>query len=117
MTDCFYDSDETPASGRTRHARFALEQETVGLVPMLVSARPQDFEDFRMPARDKEPDQKRIVEFLAEESRFPVDEVAALYERERAELAMAAHVTSFLHIFAIRNVQAILRRRNLDSNP
>jgi len=70
-----------------------------------------------LPVRDKEPDQKRIVAFLAEESRLPIDDVATLYEHERAELAVAARVTSFLHIFAIRNVQEILRRRILESNP
>jgi len=68
-----------------------------------------------MSVHDKEPDQRRIVAFLAEESRWPIDDVATLYEHERAELAVAARVTSFLDIFAIRNVQAILRKRNQES--
>lgn len=59
----------------------------------------------------KPPDQQRIVAFLAEESRVPVDDVEKLYEQARAELAVGAHITQFLHIFAIRNVQEILRRR------
>lgn len=35
-------------------------------------------------------------------------------EHERAKLATGAHITKFLHIFAIRNVQQILRKRVLD---
>ncbi len=65
-----------------------------------------------MPApQEKQPDQKRIVAFLAEEAHASVDDVATLYEHERAELAAGAHITRFLHIFAIRNVQEILRKR------
>jgi hypothetical protein len=60
---------------------------------------------------DKQPDQGRIVAMLAKESHQPVAEVATLYEHERAELALGAHLTKYLHIFAIRNVQAILRQR------
>jgi hypothetical protein len=60
---------------------------------------------------DKPPDQTRIVAFLAQESQQPVAEVAKLYEHERAELASDAHITRFLHIFAIRNVQALLRKQ------
>ena len=67
-----------------------------------------------MPAHDKQPDQKRIVAFLAEECHVPIADVAMLYEHERAELALGAHITKFLHIFAIRNVQEILRKRELD---
>ena len=63
---------------------------------------------------EKQPDQTRIVAFLAKESQLPVADVAKLYEEERAELALGAHVTPFLHIFAIRNVEAILRKRTVD---
>jgi hypothetical protein len=59
-------------------------------------------------------DQKRIVALLAEESQMPVDDVATLYERERAKLALGARNTTFLHIFATRNVQDVLRRRSRD---
>lgn len=68
-----------------------------------------------MPApHEKQPDEKRIVASLAEESHLPVEDVARLYEHERAELAVGAHITKFLHVFAIRNVQEILRKRGLD---
>ena len=43
-----------------------------------------------------------------------LDEVAKLYERERAALAIGARITKFLHIFAIRKVQKILRERVVD---
>lgn len=58
---------------------------------------------------ERQPDQGRIVESLAEESEQPVADVAKLFEHEHSELALGAHVTKFLHIFAIRNVQEILR--------
>ncbi len=61
---------------------------------------------------EKPPDQKRIVAFLAKESQQPLAEVATLYEKERAELALAAHITKFLDIFAIRKVQEILLKRD-----
>ena len=67
-----------------------------------------------MPAHVKQPDQMRIVAFLAEASDMPIDDVSKLYEHERAELALGAHITKFIHIFAIRNVQEILRTRGLD---
>jgi len=64
--------------------------------------------------QEKQPDQKRIVALLAEESQVPVDDVAKLYEHERANLAVGAHVTKFLHIFATRDVQEILRKRGIE---
>ena len=71
-----------------------------------------------MPAsREKQPDQGRIVASLAVECHIPVAEMAALYEHERADLAFGAHITEFLHIFAIRNVLEILRQRELDTQP
>jgi hypothetical protein len=63
---------------------------------------------------EKQPDQKRIVASLAAECHLPIGEMATLYEHERAELALGAHITKYLHIFAIRNVQDILRQRDLD---
>ena len=68
----------------------------------------------KMPAHHKLLDQKRIVALLAEESQMPIDDVATLYERERAELALGARNTKFLDVFAIRNVQEVLRRRSVD---
>jgi len=69
-----------------------------------------------MHVQEKEPDRKRIVEFLAAESQLPIDDVATLYEHERAELAADARIPNFLHIFAIRNVQAILRGGRLEGH-
>ena len=68
-----------------------------------------------MPAaREKQPDQKRIVASLAKECQMPVGEMAALYEHERAELASGAHITKYLHIFATRKVLEVLHQRDLD---
>jgi hypothetical protein len=68
-----------------------------------------------MPARqEKQPDQRRIVASLAVECHMPVGEMAALYEHERAELALGAHISKFLHIFATRKVLEIVRERGLD---
>ncbi len=63
---------------------------------------------------EKQPDQKRIVAALASECHVPIGEMATLYEHERAELALNAHITKYLHIFATRNVLEILRRRDLE---
>ncbi len=63
---------------------------------------------------EKPPDQRRAVALLAEETQVPMDDVVKLYEREHAALAAGAQVTKFLHIFAIRNVQEILRKRAID---
>jgi len=40
--------------------------------------------------------------------------MATLYEHERAELALGAHIPKYLQIFATRNVLDILRQRDLD---
>lgn len=72
-----------------------------------------------MPAHDTASnlnDRKRIVAFVAEESQVPIADAEILYEHERAELALGAHITKFLHIFAVRNVQEILRKRELDKH-
>ena len=82
------------------------------------SARVMDLkrvEDFSMPATiEKEPDQKRLVALLAADCHIPIGEMATLYEHERAALALGAHITKYLHIFATRNVLEILERRDLD---
>ena len=44
----------------------------------------------------------------------PVDEVAKLYEGERAQLEIGAGLAKFPHIFAIRNVEGILRQRGIE---
>ena len=69
-----------------------------------------------MPAsHEKQPDHARIAASLAVECHMPVGEMTALYEHERAELALGAHITKFLHIFATRNVLEILRERGSKS--
>ncbi|MBK6472100.1 MAG: DUF3562 domain-containing protein [Betaproteobacteria bacterium] len=55
--------------------------------------------------------QERIVARLASECDVPIGEMATLYEHERAELALGAHLTKFLHVFATRNVLELLRLR------
>ena len=65
-------------------------------------------------AHERQTDQSRIVASLAAKCHLPLDDVATLYEHERAELALRAHITDFLHIFAARNVMEILRQRGLD---
>jgi len=65
---------------------------------------------------EKQPDQGRIVASLASECHLPIAEIAMLYEHERAELAPVAHVTKYLHIFAIRNVLATLRRQDVEEH-
>lgn len=64
--------------------------------------------------REKQPDQERIVASLAAECHVPINDMTTLYEHERAELALSAHITKFLHIFATRNVLEILRQRGLE---
>ena len=48
---------------------------------------------------------------------MPIAEVAVIYERECAELAMTAKLAKFVQIFALRNVQEILRARSLEPAP
>jgi hypothetical protein len=68
-----------------------------------------------MPAaKEKQPDQKRIVASLAKEYHMPIGEMAVLYEHERAELAAGAHITKYIHIFTTRKVLEVLHQRDLD---
>lgn len=67
--------------------------------------------------QSRQADQTRIIELLARESEFPIDEVAHLYEEELAELGIGARITSFLPIFAIRNVREALRKRGAAGSP
>ena len=61
-----------------------------------------------------QPDLKLIAAFLAKGSQVPLEDIAKLYEHEHAKLATGAHITKFLHIFAIRKVQEILRKRGIE---
>lgn len=63
----------------------------------------------------KESRHQRAIEFLAQESQVPVNEVAQLYENARAKLEVGARIRSFLGIFAIRNVRKMLRQRSPES--
>jgi len=87
------------AYGRRRH----------GLLPSTPIIPTLDTTMFAAP--DSQTEEKRIVEFLARESSVPVGEVARIYAAERAGLAKGARVATFVPIFAIRNVQEILRHR------
>ena len=62
---------------------------------------------------ETQPDQQRIVATLAAQCQVPIDDMATLYEHERAELASAAQITNFIHVFATRNVLRILRERGV----
>jgi len=57
---------------------------------------------------------ERIVSSLATQRHLPIGDMATLYEHERAELALGAHITKYLHIFATRNVLDVLRQRDLN---
>jgi hypothetical protein len=59
----------------------------------------------------KPPDQKRIVAALASQCHMTIDEMTTLYERERAQLALGAHIIKFLDIFATRHVLEAFRMR------
>lgn len=73
------------------------------------------FKDITMlSTNQKQPDQERIVASLATECHLPIGEMATLYEHERSELALDAHITKYLHIFPTRNVLDVLRQRDLN---
>ena len=57
------------------------------------------------------PDQ--AVEFLAEDSQVPIEDVARLYEGEMTKLESGAHIRHFLPIFAIRKVRELLRQQRM----
>ena len=61
--------------------------------------------------RSNESQRERAFEHLAHESQVSVEEVARLYENERAKLAVGARLTGFLAIFSLRNVRTRLRGR------
>jgi hypothetical protein len=64
-----------------------------------------------MPARTGTPSHHdQDIALLARESLLPVREVTRLLDQERARLAVGARMTTYLPIFAFRNVRAKLRR-------
>jgi hypothetical protein len=99
-----------------RRGSHYVPQRTLMQVPRVLRSWAQrQVEDFIMPTTNaKQPDQKRIVAALASECHVPIAEMATLCEHERAELALGAHITKYLHTFATRNVLEVLRRRDLD---
>ncbi|HWR87836.1 MAG TPA: DUF3562 domain-containing protein [Acidiferrobacterales bacterium] len=69
--------------------------------------------DLTMYAEHSKPShQEGAVEFLAHKSHVSIDDVARLYDTELAKLAVDARTTSYLPIFAIRNVREMLRQRS-----
>jgi len=70
-----------------------------------------------MPAKAKLPDPGRIIASLARSTSIPIADVAVIYERERAELATTAKLAKFVQIFALRNVQEILRAQSFEPAP
>ena len=70
-----------------------------------------------MPAQAKLPYQGRIIASLARNAGLPIAYVAAIYERERAELATTATLGTFVQLFALRNVQEILRAQSREPAP
>ena len=58
-----------------------------------------------MPSQLDESVKRHAIEFLAVESKLPFDQVARLYEQERAKLELGAKVKQYLPIFTLRNVQ------------
>ncbi len=64
-----------------------------------------------MPTRPRAPSHHDLdAALLARESQLPVDEVNRLLRQEHARLAVGARMTTYLPIFAFRNVRAGLRR-------
>ena len=53
----------------------------------------------------------------AEESQVSIDEVARLYEDERAELEDGARTIGFLAVLTTGNVCEMLRRRSIGKRP
>ena len=70
-----------------------------------------------MPAHVKLSDPGRVIASLAWKAGMPIADVAALYARECAELATTANLGKFVQIFALRNVQEILRARSREPVP
>ena len=70
-----------------------------------------------MPAHAELQVQERTIAFLACNARMAIADVAAIYERECAELATTARLATFVQIFALRNVRDILGARSRESAP
>jgi len=60
---------------------------------------------------NKPDDHKRFIEVIARESAVSIDEVARLYDHERAALEASSRIKAFVPVFVMRNVRDLLRRR------
>jgi hypothetical protein len=65
------------------------------------------------PSKNHDQNQKHAVVRLAAQCQVPIDEMAALFEIERAKLAAGAHITKFLDVFATRHILENFRMRAL----
>jgi hypothetical protein len=65
------------------------------------------------PPRPVEPSaHTRAIEFLADDTHIPIDEITEIYAREFAKLALDASVQTFLPVLTMRNVREALRLQN-----
>jgi Protein of unknown function (DUF3562) len=55
----------------------------------------------------------RAIEFLANETHMPVEQIAKLYGREHSKLAVDARIKDYLPVLAIRKVREILKLRSI----
>ena len=62
---------------------------------------------------DKSVRHDSAIEFLAKKSQRPIDDVASVYGKELIKLAVGAHITAFLPIFAFRQARELLRLQNI----
>jgi hypothetical protein len=53
---------------------------------------------------DAAANRRRAIDFIVAQTRHPLAQVAALYERESERLAASAHVQRYVPIFTYRNV-------------
>jgi len=74
-------------------------------------------EKLHMPAHVELSDPGQLIASLASKASMPIADVAALYARECAELATTANLGKFVQIFALRNVQEVLRARSREPAP
>jgi hypothetical protein len=51
----------------------------------------------------------RAIEFLADDTHLPVDQIAEIYQREFAKLALDANIQNYLPVLTMRKVREALR--------
>jgi hypothetical protein len=83
---------------RRQASRYVPRRTAIRVHPVLRSLASRQGENVSMSTKNqKQPDQRRIVASLASQCHLPIGEMATLYEHERAELALSAHITKYLH--------------------